>query len=503
MKLSRRVPFLLLLAMVSTGLAQYTLDWVSVNSGGAPANYSGHSLNLSVGQAVQGSGTSANYAVDLGLWYVLTGGPAPTEPGWRRQADVPLGHRKKNVKDGGALAYGTDANDAGYVYAFKGNGTCEFYRYNTAANTWVTPDSIQAIGRAGRKKAVKKGAALIVGTNGKVYGTKGNNTLEFWCYDPAKPAGSTWTQLTDVPAGSKALKEGTGLAAVSVSGTDYIYVLKGSGTYEFYRYRISDGSWATMATAPTGLSNRPYKYGSGLAYDGGDTIYCLKGSYNELAAYSISGNNWVTKDTMPRKAPPGARKTKVKDGAGLACCGTSVYALKGGGTDEFWMFSCTDQKWHVQDQLTAGTKKVKGGGALTYAASMNALYALRGNNTVEFWMYPLLSADGLRLTASGEPKSVQGQSAVRTPQFALRVTPNPFSQSLNSSISYSLPVAGNVSLELFDISGKLVRTLVSGGHPAGSYAYHLSPAACRLSAGVYLLKLDSGGCRITQKLIIE
>jgi hypothetical protein len=439
-----------------------------------------------------------------GSFTVTRGGPT----GWTQMLNLPQGGKSKNVKDGGALAYGEEGvrgqgsggrEDTGFVYAFKGNNTYEFYRYNTITNAWLARDSIPAIGHLGKKKAVKKGAALVVGTDGKVYGAKGNNTLEFWCYDPTSGA---WTQLTDVPPGAKALKEGTGLAAVNILGTDYIYVLKGSSTYEFYRYKVSDGSWATMTNAPAGLSGKPYKYGSCLACDGGDTIYCLKGSYNELAAYSIMGNNWVTKDTMPKKAPPGTKKTKVKDGAGMAYYSKAVYALKGGNTDEFWMFSCADQHWHVQTQLTAGTKKVKGGGALVYAGSTKSLYAFRGNNTLEFWSYGLLSADGLRLTANSQPKDVQGQSEVRSPQFALSVAPNPFASPISPSISYSLPIAGNVSLKLYDISGKLVSTLVSGYHPAGSYSYSLFTTHYSLASGVYLLEFESGGNTASRKLML-
>jgi hypothetical protein len=354
----------------------------------------------------------------------------------------------------------------------------------------------------GKKKTVKKGAALAAGTDGKVYGAKGNNTREFWCYDPTKRPGSTWTQLTDVPSGAKALKEGPGLAAVSMSGRDYIYLLKGSGTYEFYRYGISDGSWATMANAPAGNSNKPYKYGSCLAYDGGDTIYCLKGSYNELAAYSISGNKWLTKDTMPRIAPPGTKKTKVKDGAGMAYCSKAVCTLKGGNTDEFWMFSCSDQRWHVQTQLTAGVKKVKGGGALVYAGSTNSLYAFRGNNTLEFWSYGPLGADVYVRAASREPMSEQGQSEVRGPQLALSVAPSLFTSSLDPSISYSLPSAGNVNLKLYDASGKLVGTLASGYRPAGSYSCSLLPVRQSLAGGVYLLRFESNGNTTSRRLTL-
>jgi YVTN family beta-propeller protein len=424
--------------------------------------------------------------------------------GWTKMTDLLPGGKSKNVKDGGALAYGkepTDANDTGYVYAFKGNNRYEFYRYNTSSNAWVSRDSIPAIGRSLKKKAVKKGSALIVGTDGKVYGAKGNNTYDLWCYDPSKPSHQHWTQLNDVPTGGKALKEGTGLAAVSVSGTNYIYVLKGAGTYEFYRYKVSDGSWETMANAPGGNSTKPYKNGSSITYDNNDTIWCLKGSYNELFAYSVSGKDWVTKDTLPKRSPPGTKKTKVKDGSQIASDGNrTIYALKGGNTDEFWTYKCNDHTWYTATQLTAGSKKVKGGGGLVYAGSMHVLYAFRGNNTLEYWAY---NPGTFALGPEPKDEGVLSTGLQNISGYKLNAAPNPFAS--RTAISYTLPKSGNVALRLYDISGQLVSTLVSGYRPAGSYSSQLTASSPqqKLAAGIYILRLDSEGNTTTQKLIIE
>jgi hypothetical protein len=432
-------------------------------------------------------------------------------PSWSARAELPFGARMKNVKDGGALCAGkepTDADDTTYVYALKGNNTCEFYRYNTLTDAWVAKESIPALNRLSKKKAVKKGSSLAFGTNGKLYATKGNGTLDFWEYSPGVggPGSGVWLQKADVPIGAKRCREGVGAVAAKEGAVNYIYLLKGSGTFEFYRYNAGDNTWdATLPFAPGGLSGKAYKNGSCLAYDGEDTIYCLKGSYNEFPAYSIQGKAWTTKNPLPLTAPPGTRKKKVKDGAGMACYGDAAYALKGGNTNEFWMFSSADQLWHVQTELPVGIKKVKGGGALTAAPDVGALYAFRGNNTREFWRYGPLSADRYPLSANRELKSIQGPTAVRSPQFALSISPNPVTSSLNPSISYSLPVAGNVSLKLFDVTGKLKAVLAKGYHPAGSYSSQLTAGSSRpgLARGVYLLKYEAGEYRATEKLVIE
>jgi hypothetical protein len=426
---------------------------------------------------------------------------------WARQADLPEGGKGKNVKDGGALAGGAPAgNDTGMVFAFKGNNRCEFYRYNTLTNTWIARESIPAYNRLGRKKAVRKGASLAFGTNGRVYATKGNNSLEFWEYSPGTGGlgSGVWAQKADVPPGAKTCKEGVSAVAVSEAGTSYIYLLKGSGTFEFYRYNADADAWDTsLPTAPAGTSGKPYKNGSCLAYDGGDTIYALKGSANEFFAYSISGRNWVNKDPLPLIGASG-RKKKVKDGAGMACYRQTVYALKGGNTDEFWMFDCASRKWSEQTQLPAGAKRVKGGGALTFSDADKSLYAFRGNNSREYWKYGPIAADGSRLTAGSQPEEVQvsSLSVIRNP--SLRVAPNPSSGT--ASISYSLPKSGVVSLKLYDVAGKLVKTLVSGRRSAGGHSIRISDlglGASRLGSALYLLRYEAGEYRATEKLVIE
>ena len=423
--------------------------------------------------------------------------------GWEQCASLPVGAKSKNIKDGGALCAGkepTDVNDTTYVHAFKGNNRYEFYRYNTVTNTWVAKESIPAVNRLGKKKAVKRGSSLAYGTDGKIYATKGNNTLDLWQYNPLT---GVWTQKADVPIGARACKEGTSSAAVKVGSDNYVYLLRGSATWDFYRYNTATDAWdVTLPTAPGGASGKAYKNGSSITYDGNDTIYCLKGSLNEFAAYSISAKTWEARDLLPFIAPPGTRKKKVKDGSGTAYAGQIVYALKGGGTDEFWLYRTDEHKWYVGPALPVGSKKVKGGGALVAAPDVDALYAFRGNNTRELWRHGL-EADGYPLAANGEQKSVQGQSGVRSPQFAFSVTPNPFTSSGNPLISYSLPRAGHISLRLYDVTGKLMRVLAEGYHPAGSFRYSLLATRYLLAGGVYLLKFEAEGCQTTEKLVVE
>jgi len=435
----------------------------------------------------------------------------PTNVAWTPSAPLLPGVKSKRVKDGAALAYvpptplDNRLDDTAYVYAFKGNGRYEFYRYNATTNTWISRDSIPAYNRLGKKKAVKKGSSLVFAGDSKLYGSKGNNTLDFWQYDPKKADGAHWSQMTDVPTGTKNCKEGVGAAAVTIhypddaTDSNFVYLLKGSGTTEFYRYNVDAGSWQSMETAPTGASSKPFKVGSTIAYDGVDTIYCVKGSYNEFFAYSIANRNWATLQPVPLMIPGSTKKKKVKSGAGLAVAGRVVYALKGGNTNEFWTFKCDSQYWSHGTDLTTGTKRVNGGGALVAAPELRSLYAFRGNNTLEFWQYGPLD-----FSAFSRPmlKAEQGEMAAglqRVSSYKLLVSPNPFARV--ASVSYSLPKADNVSLKLYDVSGALVATLAKGYVTAGSHSAVIN--AEKLASGIYLLKFESGNYHTTNKLIVE
>jgi hypothetical protein len=434
------------------------------------------------------------------------------ETGWVRKADVPLGAKAKNVTLGGALAYlplqsaespdGTRTTDAGgSVFAFKGTNRCEFYRYNVDDNTWVTKESIPAVGRTGKKKTVKKGASL--GTaDGKLYATKGSNSLEFWRYDPSAPS-SPWTQLADILPGEKNVKEGAGMTSVVIADTTWIYFLKGSATEEFYRYNTVSNTWYMLPDAPDGESGKPYRNGSGITYDPDrNVIYALKNSVSEFFRYFIDSNFWRERASLPLVGSSGKKK-RVGSGAGIAFCSGNAYALKGNGNVEFWRYSPDSDRWtQSSDMPLGGGKKPKGGGGL--AAAADALYALKGNNTLEFYRYGL-STD--RPAPNDAHLNVMSDSPMPGRPTVLAIAPNPFSGT--TTISFTLPVPAVCRLTLYDVTGRLVTMLANGHRNAGHYALRMRPDATPLASGVYLLKLEVRDPQhrilesLTRKLIIE
>jgi hypothetical protein len=85
----------------------------------------------------------------------------------------------------------------------------------------------------------------------------------------------------------------------------------------------------------------------------------------------------------------------------------------------------------------------------------------------------------------------------------LRAAPNPFMWS--TVVSFDLPRTGNVRLEVYDVSGRLVRTLVSESQPAGTHAVSWDGRddnGRRQAAGVYHYRLQAGAFAATRRLVL-
>jgi M6 family metalloprotease-like protein len=77
--------------------------------------------------------------------------------------------------------------------------------------------------------------------------------------------------------------------------------------------------------------------------------------------------------------------------------------------------------------------------------------------------------------------------------FALyQNSPNPFNPVTN--IEYDLPVDGNIDLKVYDIAGRLIKTLVNEFKTAGSYLVSFN--ASDLSSGVYFYSMNFDGKQI-------
>ncbi len=76
--------------------------------------------------------------------------------------------------------------------------------------------------------------------------------------------------------------------------------------------------------------------------------------------------------------------------------------------------------------------------------------------------------------------------------------PNPFNAS--TTIEYSLPEEAAVIIEIYDILGRKIETLVTGRQPAGTHT--IAWEAKDVSSGVYFYRIEAGGYSQTQKCVL-
>ena len=76
--------------------------------------------------------------------------------------------------------------------------------------------------------------------------------------------------------------------------------------------------------------------------------------------------------------------------------------------------------------------------------------------------------------------------------------PNPFNPT--TTISWQLAVGSPVQLEVFNLVGQKVATLVNEKQPAGSYSIEFY--ASHLASGVYLYRLQAGDYVETRKMVL-
>ena len=115
------------------------------------------------------------------------------------------------------------------------------------------------------------------------------------------------------------------------------------------------------------------------------------------------------------------------------------------------------------------------------------------------------NSGSLNTTAcSGSPTSITRSNPVSeidrsTLSYSFSVYPNPSNGSAN--ISLSLPGSGKVSLTIYDVTGKLIKTIANRELNEGVHTFNLDVNNFR--AGIYLLRMQSGGISQTRKFIVQ
>jgi hypothetical protein len=105
----------------------------------------------------------------------------------------------------------------------------------------------------------------------------------------------------------------------------------------------------------------------------------------------------------------------------------------------------------------------------------------------------LKTTDGGVTFVGEDNKSVMPEKYILSQNY-----PNPFNPA--TVINYSIPVTGNVKIDVFDLLGRKIKTIVNEEKSAGTYIVKFD--ASFLSSGVYFYRLQVGNFVSTKKMVI-
>jgi len=116
------------------------------------------------------------------------------------------------------------------------------------------------------------------------------------------------------------------------------------------------------------------------------------------------------------------------------------------------------------------------------------------NLTDPLWTIQIQQAESMVGSSNNSSNSITS-----TPTgYAVANYPNPFNPS--TIISYQLPSNGLVTIKVFDVLGREVRTLVNDYKTSGTYT--VSFDASKLASGIYFYQLRSGNYISTKKMLL-
>ncbi|MDX1530127.1 MAG: T9SS type A sorting domain-containing protein [Rhodothermales bacterium] len=112
---------------------------------------------------------------------------------------------------------------------------------------------------------------------------------------------------------------------------------------------------------------------------------------------------------------------------------------------------------------------------------------------------PADADESARSAATAEPNALKSDPSGLADAVALEaVYPNPFTHE--ATVAYALPEEEHVVVEVYDLLGRPVATLVDGTVPAGRHEVRLDGTS--LAAGPYVVRLRAGSATATKRIVL-
>ena len=405
-----------------------------------------------------------------------------------------------------------------YLYAINPDGT-EKWRFPLGSVTESSP----AIGADG---------TIYVGSNTPLLYAVNPDGTEKWTFDMG---------LASIYPSPTIGQDGT--IYVGTLGNGTLYALNPDGT-EQWSYSVGIGKYLydSPSISPDGTVYVQADDGYLYAFSSTGSLlwqYYVKvsgGGYRASTSFSVADSTVYTggaDDTLYALSPDGSLKWTFPAGG-------RIYAAPSIGTDGTIYFGCEDDTFYAL--YSSGDLKwsyTTAGGIVSSAAidsdgtiyfgtvgpdsTKARVYALNPDGTF-LWSYglparirssPAIDADGTlyigcddgNLYAFGTPTGVARKDRFQVFRYQLlQNRPNPFIASAKgTAIRYGISNAGQVSLKVYDVTGRLVQTLVKGKKKAGLYSVPWDgkdPGGKKLASGIYFYRVESGSFRATKKLIL-
>ncbi len=151
----------------------------------------------------------------------------------------------------------------------------------------------------------------------------------------------------------------------------------------------------------------------------------------------------------------------------------------------------------LTDNVTGTAVNLTEESEITFSTEAKGSFPAYGSGGVN--IYPQVGESRFTLTVAYSALTSNDEPANLPGSFALHPAyPNPFNPSTTISFDILDAADRNTSLHIYDITGKLLETLVNKVLPAGSHAVTWDPK--NLSSGLYIVQLKVGNKTSNQKL---
>ena len=302
--------------------------------------------------------------------------------------------------------------------------------------------------------------------------------------------GDTWT--------STSYKTGTFSSFCSASNN----VVYAGGAAGIFKSTDNGSNWSKLIN---GLPNQGAVLVQKIAITPNGKL--IAASSSGIFTSADNGANWTTVMTGHRVSDILITKTGT-----IIVGGTGIYISKDGGNS-----------FVAHDTVSFAMTLTLSNSNVIYAAMRNVVYSsedegqtwkpLNSKLPNTFFSKLIVDKDGYLIGASqydgifistvANVTKVDLNNANTPKSFNLMQNyPNPFNPS--TRISYQLPIASNVTLRVYDITGKEVITLVNSYQQSGSYSVDFNAqniSGQQLASGVYLCQLRADKFVDTKKLM--